>query len=51
MPLPKPAKELIPKTDSEPYSDFPQSDELYPEDKYQTTIGDITIKQKQWYKL
>lgn len=51
LPLPKPDKEFIPKTDSEPYSDIPQSDDSsYPKDKYQTTIGDITIKQKQWYK-
>lgn len=51
LPLPKPTKELIPRTVNEPYSDFPQSDGSYPEDKYQTAIGDITIKQKQWFKL
>ena len=53
LPLPKPAKEFMPKTDGEPYADIPQSDDedfVYPKDKYQTTIGDITITPQQWYK-
>ena len=52
LPLPKPAKELIPRTDNEPYSDFPQSDEdfIYPEDKYKIAIGNTMIKQNQRFK-